>query len=122
MERTNKMPLWQKTTPGTIILRTPRYLRIKENQKVRANPEEIQRFIDQFELLEGNVDLKKFPQIGPGENEKPKAKKEEYTIEHLEGGWYNVLSPGGEVMNDKKLRSDKAQELKQSLEEKQPAE
>ena len=45
--------------------------------------------------------------------------KEEYSVEHVGIGWYNVVSPGGKVMNDKKLRSEDAKALKTRLEEEQ---
>ncbi len=72
-----------------------------------------------FELIED----------GKGKNKVPKktntdeqnialpVKKEEYHVEHVAGGWYNVVSEVGKVMNEKKLKSAAAEELKAKLEE-----
>lgn len=116
MERSNKSkPLWIKKTTGTLILRTPLYLRLKHKQKFHATPEELGRHIDDFELLEGAVDLKKYPQ----QEEKIAPASEEYKTEHIGAGWYNVISPTNEIMNEKKLRADEAADLVKELEKQQ---
>lgn len=116
MERKNKeeLPLWKKVSPGTLIIRKPRYIRMNHGGKYRATAEELGRRIGEFDLLEGEVDMKKFPQVADEEKVPP---KEEYSIESVKGGWYNVLSPTGDVVNEKKLRAQEAEELKASLEE-----
>ncbi len=43
--------------------------------------------------------------------------KEGYYVKHVAGGWYNVVSEVGKVMNEKKLKSAAAEELKAKLEE-----
>jgi len=90
-------------------------MRLKHKQRFRATPEELGRSIAKFTLLEGDVNLKKYPQLG---DEKTPAPPEEYTIKHKGGGWYNVLSPTGEVMNEDKLKSEQAEALCKKLSEK----
>ena len=116
MERKkDKKPLWMKKTRGVLVLRKPTMLRIKPKQRFRATPEELGRFLDEFELLEGDVDLKKYPQ----QEEKIAPPPEKYKTEHISAGWYNVISPTGEVMNEKKLRADEAEDLVKQLEARQ---
>lgn len=116
MERTNtNLPQWIKITTGTLIIQEPRYLRIKHKQLIRASQQELGRKIDQFKMVkdgkgEFKVDLTpppKMPDLPPDE--------EKYTIEHVGGGYYNVLSPAGEPMNTKKLKSDDANDLRKKL-------
>ena len=40
----------------------------------------------------------------------------EFTVKSEGGGWYNVISAEGKVMNEKKLRKEDADELKEALE------
>jgi len=110
-------PLWKKITRGTLYpFPNQRNRRVKPQEQIRASEEELAHVIDQFELVED----------GKGEFKVKGVKKEE-TVEIPDGeeygvvsagrGWFNVVSQGGKVMNDKKLRAEEAKELKDSLEE-----
>ena len=126
MERSKK-PQWKKIKRGTLILRNPK-MRIKFEQVVRLALEEIPPgFRDQFELVEkgdGNyeVDQSTVKEKEVAQKEEAKESLEEYSLFHIGAGWYNVISPEGVEMNDKKLRADDAKELKESLEQQQPPE
>jgi len=95
---------------------------VKPGESIRATQDELEKFSDDFELVENGKkefkikDVKKVKSSGNDEEEKiPSEPKEEYTVEHSGAGWYNVLSPAGKVMNDSKLRQDVAKELKAEL-------
>ena len=107
-------PLWIKRTPGTIIIRQPVFLRIKHNQKFRATPEELGSTISKFELLEGEIDVRKFPELPDEEI----VQSEKYDAVHTGGGLYDVVSPSGKIMK-KGLKSDDAAALLIQLEEEQ---
>jgi len=126
MKRTKKessKPLYRKITRGTLHLRDKDNHRIKPKQEIRATPEELGKWIDEFELIR-NADGS-LPKGGKKKGEKKKEKKKEapakifdtYTVEHIEEGWYNVLSSSGNVMNESKLREADAKDLKAQLEE-----
>ncbi len=122
MERSDKnKPLWRKITTGKIYpFSKQRGRRVKPQEQIRAAFEEIARVIDHFELIEdGKGEFKVGDRIDKAEKEaKPEAPaKDKYSIESAGGGWYNVLNPEGEVMNEKKLRQEDADALKGSLEE-----
>ncbi len=126
------LPRWEKISGGTLYLTVRGNHRIKPGEKIRCTAEEIHRTMPDgtgvfhFKLIEegkGEFKLSK--------KEKKKAKKlaseevkagntipekDAYTVAHIKGGWYNVESSSGKVMNDAKLRSDDAHELKASLE------
>lgn len=115
MERVKKdMPLWKKKTPGVLIITAPIRMRLKPKQEFRATPEELGRHIGDFELLEGDVDFKKYPQLQK-EDVKTPAPPEEYTVDHVGKGKYNVLSPSGKRMNEGELTSKEAEKLCKEL-------
>lgn len=117
MTRSDKnKPSWKKITPGVLYpFPNQRGRRIKPQEQIRASQEEIAHVADHFELVEN----------GKGEYKVKKEKKEiietpeaeEYDIKSVGKGWYDVISPEGKLMNEKKLRADDAKELKASLEE-----
>lgn len=123
MKRAEKnKPLWRKISPGTLYpFPNERGRRVKPKETIRASREEIEHVIDQFELIEnvkGEFKVKKkFLADSEEENIPGAPAKDSYSVESAGGGWYNVLSPEGTVMNDKKLRAEAAEELKESLEE-----
>ncbi len=123
MERSNKdKPKWIKRSHGTLVLRSPSKLRLKHNQEFRASVEELGKYIDQFELLEnvkGKYKVKKKKDEPEDSNKGEQPPEEIYDIEHVAGGWYNVVSPTGKVMNEKKVKSEDAEKLKLKLESKQ---
>lgn len=138
MERAkdDKRPLWRKTSSGTLTLRGPGMdprRRIKPNQTLHATAEQLGGFINQFELVSdpgGQVtseDLalsatkpeaaKAAGKPAPEPTKAPtKPSVEKYEVRHVGSGWYDVVSPEGKTMNDKKLRSTEADELKEELE------
>ncbi len=129
MERTkenkkNKKPWWIKTSPGTLIRKLPKQFRIKHKQKIQATVEELGTNLKTGELFcETAFEL---VEDGTGKYAVKKSKKkiekedapvnEKYTVKSVGTGWYNVLSPSDEIMNEKKLRAEKAEELKEQLE------
>lgn len=122
MERSDKnKPLWRKITTGKLYpFSKQRGRRVKPKEQIRVSFEEIAHVIDHFELIEdGKGDFKVGDRIAKADKKaKPEAPaKEEYSVESAGGGWYNVLSPEGKVMNEKKLRQEDADKLKGSLEE-----
>lgn len=118
MERSKK-PLWLKLGGGTFMLRVKGKVKIiKPGQKFRADEHDIPlAFKDLVELLEKEDEPEK---------EKPGAKlqdedldmslkDDQYVIEKVSTGWWNVVDLDGKVMNDKALRFDKARELLDAL-------
>lgn len=121
----NKKPLWIKTSPGTLIRVKPLKFRIKPKQEIHATVKELgtnlktgELFCDtDFKLVKdgtGEYAIKKLKKEKEKEDEK-KDKKEEYTVKSVGSGWYNVLSPSGEIMNDSKLHAEKAETLREQL-------
>ena len=116
------LPLWLKIQGGNLKL-VHRRGRIKFKEKVRITEEELGKYRDQFKLLEnGTGDYKVSKEAKLGLPEQPPstaqpADKDEYNVEHVGGGWYNVISGSGKVMNETKLKSADAEELKSQLEE-----
>ena len=121
------LPLWRKDAHGTLML-VGHPTRIKPKEEVRLAQETIGKFINKFELLQdgkgkNKVDKKLFPEaIAAKEKAAPIPDKDEYKVEHVQGGWYNVVSGEGKVMNESKLRSADAETLKLKLEEEQKEE
>lgn len=105
MERVKK-PLWQKVTGGRIKLPGVRGS-IKSGEKRRLLKSEIGKYLDDFELLEGDA---KEPEPESGEDLPPN-----YAWQHKGGGRYEVVSRSGEVMNDELLTKEEAEELTAQL-------
>lgn len=115
-----QIPLWRRKldVAGKLYLRTPGMdpkRPIKRGQLIYATPDQLGTAITQFDLVEGDVNLKKEIE----KRQAPKAKQEGFQVVHISSGWYNVVSEDGKVMNDKKLRADDAEELKETLEQEQ---
>ena len=115
-------PKWKKIQGGNLTL-AGRRGRIKYKEVLRISEKELGKYRDQFELLEdGTGEYKVSEAAVEGLPEKQPipaipVKKEEYHVKHTGGGWYNVESGSGKVMNEAKLRSEDAEELKAQLEE-----
>jgi hypothetical protein len=127
MNRTNKKskkPFYRKITPGNlhIILDGGTRTRIKPKEVVQATEEDLGKWLSEFELVSADViseDVKaraKGMVADEDEDEGLTADVDGYTIEHTGGGWHNVLSPTGKVMNDAKLRAEDADALLAHLE------
>lgn len=126
MKRNNgNLPLWRKTQGGNLKLAT-RKGRIKYKEEVEISEEELGKYKSQFTLIKnGTGDYKVSEPAEPAVEDKPApppetaapADKDEYSVEHVSSGWYNVVSPNGTVMNEKKLKSKAAKKLKAKLEE-----
>ncbi len=118
------LPKWRKISGGVLYLKARGRRRIKPKESIRATQEEISRCMPDgtgvyhFELIED----------GKGKNKVAKktatdaqvalpVEKEGYYVKHVAGGWYNVVSEVGKVMNEKKLKSAAAKGLKDKLEE-----
>ncbi len=134
---TSTKPSWRKITQGTLYpFPTQRNRRVKFKETVQATPEELGNKINQFELVEpGSGEYKiDTDAFAIQKEEAPAADvvktptppvdssidEEEYEVKHAGGGWYNVVSSTGKVMNSEKLRSTDAQDLKTALEEHTP--
>lgn len=120
MERTKKKkPLWLKLGGGTFMLRTAARVRIiKPGQKFYAEEYEIPvAFKDLVELLEkGDEPEKEKPGVKLQDEELDMSlKNDQYVIEKVATGWWDVVDLDGKVMNDKTLRFDKARELLDAL-------
>lgn len=127
MERNkDTRPLWRRKTEdengnpivGKLYLRTPGmdpHRRIRPGERIRATASQLGMAINQFELLEGDVDKEELKVQQESVTGAP-TPVEEYSIESVGSGWYEVLSPDGKRMNDKALRADKARQLKEQLE------
>ena len=124
-EKKNQKPWWIKTSPGTLIRKLPKAFRIKHKQKIQATVEELGTNLKTGELF-CETDFK-LVEDGTGKYAVKKSKKKiekedtsdpekSYIVKSVGTGWYNVLSPSGEIMNEKKLRAEKAEELKEQLE------
>lgn len=127
MQRKKQSCTWRKITRGTLYpFPNKRNRRVKHKEIIEATPEELGRFIHEFELVDG--DYSPEGQIDPVEkaiNDMEDSKvltKDTYEVIHINAGWFNVISSAGKVMNDKKLRKEDADLLKSSLEEQQPSE
>lgn len=130
-------PIWRKTTQGTLYpFPKQRSRRVKFKEEIQATVEELGNKINQFELVSPGSGEYKVERVYPRPTPKPtptptpqreEAKqdevqkdvpaKETYIIKHVGGGWYNVESSVGKVMNNQKLRSSDAEALKGSLED-----
>ena len=132
MKRTKRidatLPLWRKLTGGSLRCASGR--KIKPKEEIRISAEELGKFVNQFKLLEDGSGSNKIPEddkpstkdrlgrdIKKEEEEAPVPENEEYFIDHVASGWFNVVSGSGKVMNESKLRSEDAEKLKASLEE-----
>ena len=125
-EKKNQRPWWIKTSPGTLIRKLPLKFRIKTKEKIQASVEELGTNLKTGKLY-CETDFKVLEE-GTGKYAIKKSKKdiekkketgdtnEEYTVKSVGKGWYNVLSPSGEICNDKKLHAEKAEELRKQLE------
>jgi hypothetical protein len=123
----NKQYLWERKEDSfgssLYIPALGKNRRIKRKQKVKASIAQLGTKIDQFTPLEGQqvpdisqeyTEVKSAPV--PPSNETATT-PDTYHVVHIGTGWYNVLSAGGKVMNDKKLRSEEANNLKTALED-----
>lgn len=122
----HQKPLWIKISPGTLIRKLPIQLRIKSKQEVRATVEELGTNLKTGELF-CDTDFKLI-EDGTGKYAVKKSKKkieketvldsgeELYEVKSVGSGWYNLISPSGEIVNEKKLRAAEAEELKTQLE------
>lgn len=122
MKRSNTdLPLWKKITTGKLYpFAGQRNRRVKPQEKIRCSYEELKHVLQHFELVENGkgefkIDDSVFKIEEPETPDAPP--KDEYSVESAGSGWYNVLSPEGKTMNEKKLRQDEAEELRESLEE-----
>lgn len=137
MERKNNedtRPLWKRKvdTNGKLYLHTPGMdpnRRIKPGQTIRATVKQLGTHLHEFELLPGqDVDSEVEQEVikakeaaaATAEGTKP-ATTEKYSIVSKPGGWFDVLSPEGVKMNEKGLKADAAEALKDKLEAEQPA-
>jgi hypothetical protein len=129
MERkTNKngsKPLWKKVTTGTLVLRVPKYFRIKHNQLVEASIEELGNRLDSdFELVKDGTGKFKVHKEKGKSKAKAKGKKAEvidlpkdlFGLEERGDGLFDVVSAAGKVMNAEALEKEKAEELRDQLE------
>jgi len=132
MERNNKLekspekPLWKKVSTGTVVIRTPRYLRIKHNQLIQATKKELGNQISNFELVKDGTGVHKVKKEkskskgkkGTGKKvEEPENNKvETFDIVEDADGAFDVVSSTGKVMNAEKLQKSEAKELKKQLE------
>ena len=84
---------------------------IKPNQKFLAYDHEIPKGAwDLVTRLSGTP-------TGPvPENVPIKVEPSTYTLDHVAGGWYNILDSEGKVVNEKKLKKEEAQEKLEQLE------
>lgn len=132
MERTKgskQKPLWRKLTLdespnniGKLYLREFRKGMIKPNEKIRATEQELGRCVDEFQLVDAGDYSVEVPAVSTEEETKEELKVskvpgEKYTVVHVGGGWYDVVSESNKVMNGSKLRSDSAQKLVNDLEQ-----
>jgi hypothetical protein len=119
----HKKPLWKKISRGTLVIRNPRYHRIKFKESVYIEHELIEKNISEFELLENGtgpykVDLEEIKELPANDAaELPEGpEKDSFEVKSVGGGWFDVLSASGEKMNDKKLRKEPAAKLVEELE------
>lgn len=87
---------------------------IRYNQEVRLSREQIGRWINHFELIEGTVEpdpVPPAPKSDSGEGGRTPA----YTAVHKGAGRYDVVSQSGEAANEHKLSKEEAQELADQL-------
>lgn len=126
------LPRWEKISGGTLYLTVRGNHRIKKGEKIRCTTEEISRTMPDhagvfhFKMIEEGKGEYKLSKKAKKKAAKLAAKekiagetvpsKDEYTVVHLSAGWHNVVSASGKVMNEKKLRADDAQQLKEDLE------
>lgn len=122
-------PTWRKITQGGLYLQGKRNYKIKHKEEIQATPEELGRFVNQFELIKpgtGEFEIDPADFKGPeptvlvpvkgAKRTAPAEEKEIYIIKHVGGGYHDVLSPTGKKMNEKSLKMDKALDFKQALE------
>jgi hypothetical protein len=121
MERKKEKKIWYRKRGGGSLYLTPpegstarRGQKVKSNEKFQAFPSQIpEAFRDTCIPLE-DVDVPS----PPVEKKKPAPPvKEEYTLDSLPGGWYNILDSEGKKVNESSLRKEKAEEFLKSLTE-----
>jgi hypothetical protein len=117
MKKGDKKPTWKKVTRGTIVLRQPVFMRLKYKEVFKATVEELGKFAgsEHFQLVK-NVDGAHAVDTDDIGDIKVEQGKEEYSIEKIKNGAYNVLNSAGEAMNDEPIKKGKAEELKAALE------
>ncbi|MFP4018239.1 MAG: hypothetical protein ACLFUH_03230 [Bacteroidales bacterium] len=110
------LPLWEKLGNGTMRLKTG--YRVKPQERFRAKIEDIPL---------GGRDLVKMIEEGAIETAKKEEEQQEIAEEEQKehgsfvvekrpnGAWYDVKSSEGVVMNDKALRIDEAEQLRDKL-------
>lgn len=127
MERTDKKgkSLWRRKqypeVSGVLVLRRAPRRRVKFGERIWATPEELGAAIKQFDWLEGVEAHKQVQQEVTKEEAPIVVAKEEYrVVGRGRGGWFDVFSPEGKKMNEKALKAEEAEALKESLEQEQP--
>lgn len=106
--------LWKKTGGGSFHATINGKLRIiKPNETFYAKEEEIPAaFRDVVKLVEPE----KVAEIKQAYEEKVAASTApKFELQHRGGGWWNVVSEDGKVMNENALKKDEAEELVDNL-------
>jgi hypothetical protein len=106
-------PLYRKL-PGTGGLRLRKPLRrIKPGEFIRINPEELGKFIEEFELME---DAKKTSSVEPVE--KSIKKKDRFLVVPRSAGWFDVRDLlTNKRINEKGYRQNEAEKYARELNE-----
>jgi hypothetical protein len=123
----DQKPVWKKITRGKLYpFPRKRNVRVKENEKIQASEEEIEKYRDHFELVkDGTGEFKVKSNTEPGKKVvklAPKANLETFELVPIGEGLYNVVSFGGKKMNEEGLDLEAAEKLKEELEKETPGE
>jgi hypothetical protein len=120
--KTDERPLWRKVSSGTLIIhldgQEAKRTRVKPRQEIHAEKEELGKWAEEFELLtpelldsdDEDVDDEDVDDEDV-DDEDENTDENEFQLEHLGGGWYNVVSSEEAVMNNSKLRKEDAEAL-----------
>lgn len=116
-------PLWRRKPDAVGKLRLftkgmdPRRA-IKPGQRIYATLEQLGTAVNQFDLLEGEVDPKEMAALGADRS--VAQAKEKYEVVSKGGGWFNVINAAtGKVMNESGMRQEAAADLVEQLEAQQ---
>lgn len=123
----SQKPRWKKVTRGTLYPFSDRKnIRVKPNEVISATAEEISKYEDHFELVkegtgtygasENETEVKKERKPSVAKANKAKTSTDVYELVPIGQSLYNVLSPGGKVMNEVPLKREAAEGLKTKLE------
>lgn len=117
-EVADQKPTWKKVTRGSLYpFPGKRSKRVKPNETIQATEAELSHVKEHFQLVKDGTGVHRVKAIRPEEPEFISPVKGVYAVTPAGEGLYNIVSPGGKVMNEVGLSLEDAEDLKEELEE-----